>query len=168
MDIDELNQLINQSAAMSLSDRQKAVRWFAHQNDLIVQDVFKLKKNHFYRLKSEERISDLVLLDLIAFYLAIKEMIAQSKTTNRKNRSGSFGFLRKIGETRAKQLRKPRFNLKREKLLNLQGIIKDLLEEKNYSFREVANYLKTYHRFEISHTSVREFYQTIKEVKCLP
>lgn len=164
MDLNELNQLINQSASMSLGDRQKSLRWLAHQNDLIVQDVFKLKKNHFHRLKSEERVSDLILIDLIAFHLAIKEMIAQSKITNRKNRSGNFGFLRKIGETRAKQLRKPRFNLKREKLLNLQGIIKDLIEEKNYSFREVANYLKTYHRFQISHTAIREFYQTIKEV----
>ena len=164
MDLDELNQLINQSATKSLGDRQKSVRWFAHQNDLIVQDVFKLKKNHFHRLKSEERIGDLVLIDLIAFHLAIKEMIAQTKITNRKNRSGNFGFLRKIGETRAKQLRKPRCNPKREKLLNLQGVIKDLIEDKKYSLREVSTFLKTYHRFSVSHTAIRGFYQTIKEV----
>ncbi len=164
MDINELNQLINQSASMSMGDRQKSVRWLAHQNDLIVQDVFKLKKNHFYRLKNEGNITDIVLIDVISFYLAIKEIIAQLKIINQKNRSGNFGFLRKIGETRAKQLRKPRCNPKREKLMNLQGVIKDLIEDKKYSFREVSTFLKTYHRFSVSHTAIREFYQTIKEV----
>jgi len=163
MELNELTQTINGSTIMSLSDRQKAMRWFTHQNDLIVQDVFKLKKNHFYRLKSENHITDIVLIDVIAFYLAIKEIIAQTKITNRKNRSGSFGFLRKIGETRAKQLRKPRLNPKREKLLNLQGVIKDLIESKKYSYRAVSAYLKTYHRLAASHTTIAAFYSSLKK-----
>ena len=163
MELNELNQTINHLSKMSLSDRQKSLRWLAHQNDQIIFDVFKLKKNHFHRLKSEAHHADLVLVDVLAMYLAVKEMISQTKITNRKNRSGNFGFLRKIGETRAKQLRKPRFNPKREKLLNLQGVIKSLIEEKSYSYRDVAQYLKSFHRFSVSHTAIRGFYLKIKE-----
>lgn len=163
MELNELNQIINTIVSMSIQDRQKALRWLAHQNDLIIYEVFKLKKNHFYRLKNEGRHADLVLIDVLALYLAVKEMISQLKVSNRKNRSGNFGFLRKIGDTRAKQMRKPRFNAKREKLLNLEGVIKSLVEEKNYSYREVAKYLKTYHRFDVSHTAIRGFYLKMKE-----
>lgn len=163
MELDELNETINIATSMSFSDRQKLLRWLAHQNDLIVYEVFKLKKNHFYRLKNEGRHAEPVLIDVVALYLAIKETISQLKVSNRKNRSDNFGFLRKIGDTRAKQLRKPRFNVKREKLLNLHGVIKSLVEEKSYSYREVAKYLKTYHRFDVSHTAIRGFYLKIKE-----
>lgn len=164
MELNELNQTINIATSMSFSDRQKALRWLAHQNDLIMFDVFKLKKSHFHRLKNEGRHADPVLIDVLALHLAVKETISQLKVTNRKNRSGNFGFLRKIGDTRAKQLRKPRFNAKREKLLNLQGVIKSLVEEKNYSYREVASYLKTFHRLDVSHTAIRGFYLKIKEI----
>lgn len=162
MNLDELNLMINQKIMMSLADRKKAIRWLAYQNDLIIQDIFKLKKNHFHRLKSEGAIIDIILVDTLAFYLAIKEMIAKTKISNRKNRSGDFSFLKKIGETRARQLRKPRANLKREKLLNLHGVIRSLIEVENYSYRGVSDYLKTYHRFLVSHTAIRQFYLTIK------
>lgn len=163
MSLDELNQLINQSAAMSLGDRQKSIRWLAHQNDLIVQDTFKMKKNHFHRLKSEGHITDNTLIEVLAFYLAIKEMIALSKITNRKNRSGNFGFLRKIGEIRAKQFRKPRSNLKREKLLNLQNVVLNLREVEGYSSRDVSAYLRKNHKFEISHTEILKFEKLMKK-----
>lgn len=163
MELSELNQIINTTVRMSLQDRQKVLRWLAHQNDLIIYEVLKHKKSHFHRLKNEGRYADPVLIDVLALYLAVKETISQLKVTNRKNRSGNFGFLRIIGDTRAKQLRKPRFNAKREKLLNLQGVIKNLIKEKNYSYREVAKYLKTYHRFDVSHTAIRVFYLKMKD-----
>lgn len=83
-------------------------------------------------------------------------MDTQSKDTN-------LGYLRKIGDTRAKQLRKPRKNPKLEKLLNMQGIVKTLIEEKEYSYRQVSEYLRIYHRFTVSHTKIGQFYRTIKK-----
>ncbi|TDA63241.1 hypothetical protein E0765_08540 [Sulfuricurvum sp. IAE1] len=162
MDLNELTHSINTKTVISYKDRQKSIRWLAHQNDQIILDVFKLKKNHFYRLKNVETSQDIVLLDVIAFYLAIKEIVQQSVSINRKNRSKNFGFMRKISQTRAKQLRKPRLSKKREKLLNMQGIILNLIENEGYSLRNVSNYLLTYHRFSVSHTEIGKFYHSLK------
>lgn len=162
MDLNELTHCIGLETAVSHKDRQKSLRWLAHQNDLIVLEIFKLKKNHFHRLKNAKTSQDLVLLDVIAFYSAIKELVQQSSLINRKNRSGNFGFMRKISQTRAKQLRKPRLSKKREKLLNMQRIVLNLIENEGYSLRNVSNYLLRYHRLSVSHTEIGKFYHSLK------
>lgn len=161
MDLNELSDFIGKKTAISHKDRQKSIRWLAKQNDQIIFDVFKLKKNHFHRFKNIEKEQDLIMLDILAFYMAVKELILQSTLTNRKNRSGNFGFMRKISQTRAKQMRKSRLSKKREKLLNMQGIILNLIENECYSLRNVSNYLLRYHRFSISHTEIGKFYHSL-------
>lgn len=163
MELNELDNTVAIETVMGSNDRLKAIKWLSKQNILVMQEVFKLKKNHFFKIKAEGAIHDPLLIELIAFYIAIKEIVAQTHIPNRKSQSGNFGFLRKIGDTRSKQLRKSRKNLKLEKLLNLQGIVKTLIEEKQYSYRQVSEYLKTYHRFSVSHTKIGQFYQTIKK-----
>ncbi|MFA6188326.1 MAG: hypothetical protein WC680_03505 [Sulfuricurvum sp.] len=165
MDLTELTNSINIFTMMSYGDRQKLLKWVARQNDLIILEIFKLKKNHFHRLKANENINDIVLLDAMSFFLAVKELIEQSKMINRKNRSGNFGFLRKVGQIRAKQLRKPRKNIKNEKLLNLQQIVVDLIEVEKYSYRDVSSFMIKVHRFSVSHVKIGTFYKTIKKGK---
>ncbi len=148
---------------LSTSDRQKSLRWLSRQNDLVIYDVFKAQKNHFHRLRSQNTEDDLILLSIASLFLALKGSILSSQSPRQKHRSGDFGFLRQVSKSRAKQFRKPRRKAKYEKLMNLQSVVLTLIEQNNYSYREVARYLMKYHKFEVSHMSIGRFYKTLKE-----
>lgn len=162
MDLNQLTNTISYETMMGTKDCEKAIKWLSKQNDLIIFEVLKLKKNQFYKLKAEERINDPIVIEMIAFYGSIKEIMAQTKVPNRKNQTGALSSVRKIGITRAQQLRKPRKKVKYEKLLDYQGIVIDLIDNQGYSYRSVKNYLRTYHKFQVSHTKIGECYNMIK------
>lgn len=163
--LDELNQKISMLSKTATSDRQKSLRWLSRQNDLVIYDLFKLQKNHFHRLKSQNTDYDLILLSIASLFLALKESILSSQVPNRKNKNSDFSFLRQVSKNRAKQFRKPRKKLKQERLLNLQSVILGLVNNDGYSYREVSEYLLKYHKFEVSHTMIGDFYRSMKEVQ---
>lgn len=162
MDLNDLTNTIARETMMGGKECRNAFKWLSKQNDLIIFEVLKLKKNQFYMLKAEERINDPIVIEMIAFYGSIKEIMAQTKVPNRKNQTGTLGSLKKIGIVRAQQLRKPRKKVKFEKLLDYQGVVIDLIDNQGYSYRSVKNYLRIYHKFIVSHTKIGEFYNTIK------
>lgn len=163
--LDELNQKIDLLTKTSTSDRQKSLRWLSRQNELVIYDVFKVQKNHFYRLKSQNTDDDLILLAICSLFLALKEVILSAQIPNRKHKSGDFGFLRQLSKNRAKQFRKPRKKEKNERLSDLQSVVLNLIDNEKYSYREVSGYLLKYHKFEVSHTMIGDFYRSIKEVQ---
>jgi hypothetical protein len=163
--IDKLAGQIYAMSTLSYIDRQRSLRWLSRQNDLLILEIFKAQKNHFHRIKSEFSEQDLVVVTIASLFISIKEVIETTTATNRKNRSSSFSFLKKVGQIRAKQHQKPRQKIKQQKLLNLQSVITGLIENEKYSFRDISSYLLKYHRFEVSHTSVRKFYVSLKKEK---
>lgn len=161
--INAINSSLDRIIKMSTSDRRKSLRWLSRQNDLAIYDIFKLQKSHFHRLRSQNIDDDPILLSIASLFLALKEIIAASNPVKRKNRSADFGFLRQVSKSRAKQFRKTRQKSKYEKLMNLQSVVLTLMEQNNYSYREVAQYLIKYHKFEVSHTTIGRFYKTLKK-----
>lgn len=160
--LDLIKHKLDFMTKISIDDRQKSLRWLSRQNDLVIYDVFKLQKSHFHRLKSQNIDDDLLLLSAASLFLALKEVISMSNPVKRKNRSADFGFLRQISKNRAKQFRKPRQKIKFEKLLNLQSVVITLIEAEKYSYRNVSKYLEKYHKFEVSHTTIGDFYVELK------
>ena len=163
MNINKITEIINHRTLTSLEDRQKIMKWLSKQNELVLFEVFKLKKNHFHRLKYEELKPDLTILDMVSLLLAAKEFIAKSTITNKKNRSESFGFLGDVSHNRALQMQKPRKKTKQDKLMDKHGLIISLVEKKQLSYRKVSQYLLSHHRFHVSHTTVGTFYNTLKQ-----
>lgn len=163
--VNRISNFIDTAAAMSISDRQKSLRWLSHQNELVIYDVFKLQKNHFHRLKSQKTDDDLILLAICSLFLALKEAISSAQIPNRKHKSGDFGFLRQVSKNRAKQFRKARKKAKHEKLFDLQSVVLNLIDNEKYSYREVSGYLLKYHKFGVSHTMIGDFYRSMKEVQ---
>lgn len=163
MDINQITKIINDRTLTSLKDRQKIMKWLSKQNELVLFEIFKLKKNHFHRLKGAELRPDLTMLDMVSLLLAAKEFITKSTIENKKNRSKSFGFLKNISYHRAIQMRKPRKKQVQEKLMDKHGLILNLIEREKLSSREVAQYLLSHHRLKVSHTTIWNFYNSIKK-----
>lgn len=63
-----ISNLIDTATAMSISDRQKSLRWLSRQNELVIYDVFRVQKNHFHRLKSQGLVDDLILLSIASLF----------------------------------------------------------------------------------------------------
>jgi len=161
--LDTINQRISMLSKTATSDRQKSLRWLSRQNELVIYDVFKLQKNHFHRLKSQNTDDDLILLAICSLFLALKEAISSAQIPNRKHKSGDLSFLRQVSKNRAKQFRKARKKEKKEKLLDLQSVVLNLLKNEEYSYRKTSQYLLKYHKLKVSHTTIRDFYRDIKE-----
>jgi hypothetical protein len=162
--LDLLGSNITTTTKLSVSDRQKSLRWLSRQNDLILYEVFKAQKNHFFRLKADGTSEDMIILSICSLFLALKEVITalDGSQTGRKNKSNDFSFLKKVTNLKAKQHKKSRRSAKYEKLLNLQSVICMLIDNEGYSFRDVSDYLLKKHRFEVSHTTIRQFYNSLK------
>jgi hypothetical protein len=163
--LDLLKKKLDSLTKISVNDRQKSFRWLSRQNDIVGYDIFKLQKNYFHRLKSQNTDDDLILLSVASLFLAIKDAILSSQMPKRKNKNSDFGFLRQVAKNRAKQFRKARQKVKHEKLLTLQAVIIGLIENEKYSYREVVQYLLKYHKLGVSHTTIGLFYRKFKEDK---
>ncbi|MFA6145593.1 MAG: hypothetical protein WCW84_10335 [Sulfurimonas sp.] len=164
-DIDDYKNTMDHLTQMSLENRQAYLRWLSKQNDLIVQDVFKLQKTYFHRLKNSNLNAHPILMAQVSFFEALEDCINTLKMPNQKNRFYDFKEMKKVSAARAKQFRKARLNSKHEKLLNLQSVIMNLRESAGYSSRQVSAYLLKNHKFKISHTAILKFEKTIKKGK---
>lgn len=162
MDINELEKIIIQITLLSRDDRKKSINWLAKQNSLMAYEIFRLKKNHFHRLKADGFISDLIMIDLIAFLFAVKELIESTEMPNRKNHSKDLASLRRIARNQAKQWRKARKTPKRDKLLFMQNNIIAWIEA-GLSDRKIAAKITSGKKYNISHTEISRFHRELKE-----
>ena len=164
-DVDGYKNTMDHCTMISLANRQAYLRWLSKQNDLIVQDVFKLQRTYFHRFKSVHPGENPILMSQVAFFEALEDYISDLKLPNQKNRSTDLRDIKKVSQARAKQFRKARVNPKHERLLNLHSVITNLRESEGYSLRKTSEYLLENHKFKISHTSISKFEKTMKKGK---
>lgn len=60
-----------------------------------------------------------------------------------------------------KKHKKLRKKEKREKLLNIWSVVQKLKSEK-YSFRDISQYIRQRHRFDVSHTYISKMWRELK------
>lgn len=164
MELNELEKTIVEITLLSADVRKENIRWLAKQNSLMVYEVFKLKKNHFHKLKAGGVITDLILIEMIAFVFAIKELIESTELQNKKNRSNDLTGLRKIARNQAKKFKKVRKTPKRDLLMNMQNNIITWIEA-GTSDRGIADLILQTKKIQISHTEISRFHQALKKQK---
>lgn len=59
-------------------------------------------------------------------------------------------------------INKTRKTKKKEILSTYLSIILKLKDEENYTFRQISDYLKSFYKFEVSHSTIYKFYTKIK------
>lgn len=136
---------------MNQETQNQMIRTYTKLDISVKVDVFKEQKVIFHKLKNIHFITDNSILTYASFILAIEFII---KNTNQVN-------LKAI-KLRTKNAKKQ--NQKREKLLSYWSVVKTLKLEQNYSFREISDYLRKYHRLEVSYSLV---YQAWNEIEII-
>ena len=157
--IDEIQMKFEIMAATSHNKGQELFRWFARQNILIQLEIFKEQKNQFFKLKNKHGNNELT--PLIAFFKAVEVTKKTFDMTQVKNRDYDLSKVVKITTLTIKGKKKTRKKVKREKLLNLWSVVQRLKAEE-YSFREIAEYLKWRHRFVVSHTYIIRLWKELE------
>jgi len=161
MNIDDINNEILRVTKLSNKNIVKLINWFKRQNDLVKIDVFKEQKNQFFRLKSTDMKLE-ETLQLIAFYLAIDKFYNLENLNNQKNKGQNLAKLASISNFSIKKSRKVRIKKKRDKLINIWSVVQKL-KEKDFSLRDISQYLKSKHRMNVSHTYIDEIWKELED-----
>jgi len=134
-------------------------RWYSRQNILIKCDIFNEQRNQYF--KYSKQLENKNLISVIAFYMAIKNFNDQMTLHSIKNKSMSLKNSEKTSDFAIKQFKKAKTKVKREKLINLWSVIRKLKNE-GCSFRDVSKFLRSKHRFQVSHTYISQVWKELE------
>ncbi|HEO97875.1 MAG TPA: hypothetical protein ENO02_01090 [Epsilonproteobacteria bacterium] len=160
----ELKHKLDRFTKVAIKRRKKVLKWLANQNEEIALLAFESQKEHLFNLSgtNEENRS---ILYLAALYLAADHLYSLYHAQNSKNRDMNINAVQGVTRMQAKKFKKNMQSEKYDKMLNLKSKILVLKDEEKLSFREISEFLKRYHRLEVSHSYVATFYHAMKEKK---
>jgi len=160
----DISKKLNLYVQLSQKVRSKLLRWAVRQNEDLLYEAFLRQKDHVFAL-SRYKNEDKSVLYFAAFILAVNDLyslVYPSKGKNRLEQLNEVEDATSIVVIKDRQRRgSPIWN----KLLNLKSKILVLKDEERLSFRQISNFLKRYHKLEVSHSYISSFYHQIKEKK---
>jgi len=141
----------------SYKDVEKITKMYAEQHNQLLRfflrvdlqtrlKIFKIQKEIFFKLKNLYEDVGNAVLTYSSFIISIS--IVEKKTDN---------------NTKIFKARKFRRSSKREKILEKWAIIKSLKSDEKLSFRQIATYLKKYHRLNISYSLIHKIWSDLEE-----
>lgn len=129
---------------MSENIRAKKLKFFAKVTEEISLEILKIKKRNFQKLRNINMYKDATneLIELASLILAIDEYM---KTISEVSQQA----INLKDKNRAKK------NTKSDFLAENWSKVKELKNDIGYSFRNISEYFKKYHRFSIAHTTIQ-------------
>lgn len=113
--------------------------------------VFTGHKKMIYASKDKHRGIDISVLSYTSFILAVNQYVSAITDIDKNTLDIRTNSLRKF--------------TKREKLLSKWALIKELKTDKSLSFRQIAKYLKKYHKLEVVHSTIFDLWKEFEENK---
>ncbi|MEA1916063.1 MAG: hypothetical protein U9N42_00880 [Campylobacterota bacterium] len=138
--MDDKNLAIEKIVKMNHITCNRHLRIFVKVDINTKLKIFQHKKSIFHKLKDIYNDVDNTVLALSSLIIAIYEIVGELDNVNLNAMKLRTKF----------QKRK----IKREQLLSYWAIVKTLKMEQNMSFRQIATYLKKYHKLEVAHSTV--------------
>ena len=151
--------LLTAMTKSSEKERGALSRWFSKQSISIQARIEKEKKHYFYKIKNAHPDAPPELQSLAAHFLSMKEQYKILKNVDSKESGTQAG---KKLHTRVDAMKKSKRKTKQELVIERQGDLKRLYYEKNFSYREVSNYFKTYLHIDVSHVTIAKALQALE------
>ena len=126
---------------MNQEAQNQKLRLFVKVDITTKLKILDQQKSIFHKLRGFYSDVDNVILTFSSLILATEEVLNKIDGVNLK-----------ALKLRSNNIKKQ--NLKREKLLSYWSIVRTLRLEQNMSFRNISNYLKKYHKFEVSYSII--------------
>lgn len=150
---------------MSTEQQSSYLRLFARIGVDLRIAILSDKTARFHQIRQENSDAEKGTLEYCALILAIKGVHDNEKSL----RNFSFGNMdiceiqdisRKKAEQFVRRIKKP--DPKREKLLGYWVIVRTLKVDQGFSFRQIAQYLKKYHRFNVAHSTIFQLWHELE------
>jgi len=151
MDITLLQQNITKLLKITEEEQKQALRKFSKMTLESRIKVFTEHRSLFYTLKNEHMNTDPPLLSYASLILAINQYINNIAEIDKNTL-----------DIRAKSIRK---FAKRERLLSKWALIQELKNVKDLSFRQIAQYLKKYHKLDVVHSTIHGLWKELENNK---
>lgn len=149
---------------MSNKQRSTVLKWNIKQEETHVHLMFEKQKEHY--LKISHKNQDKSTLYQAALCLAAEELYDANKSLNTKNKTRSIEDVIDFTKIQAKQFkRRKRKAEKTEKLLNLKRKLLTLIDEEDFSYEEVSDFLERHHRFKVSGAWIGQIYNRLLKEK---
>ncbi len=129
------------------NEQKRLSHLFARLNEFLRVEIFENQRTIFHKLKSKNIDIENNTITYCSFILAIKEY--ESNVNLDELRSIKF----------ENQYKKIDIN---EKLSTVVSVIIQLKEKQNFTYRDIAKYLKKNHRIDVAHSTIFKFYNRIK------
>lgn len=142
--------MLERLTKMGHATQNQKLRLFAKVDMKTKLKVLERQKSLFHKLKSLYTDADNAMLTLASLILVVDNVAKELGIVN-------INALKLQGKS-------VRQKTKRDRLLRYWAIIRTLKLEKNMSFRQVAQYLKKYHKLDVAHSTVYELWSEL-EVK---
>lgn len=143
--------LISSITQLDSKEQKRLSHLFARLNELLRVEIFENQRTIFHKIKSKYIDIENNTIGYCSFILAIKEF--ESNVNFDELQSIKF----------ENQYRKIDIN---EKLSTVVSVIIQLREKQNFTYRDIAKYLKKNHRINVAHSTIFRFYNQIKDKTC--
>lgn len=161
-----LNAIIERLLKISIEQQASYLRFFARSSVEFRISVLSDKTARFHQIRQENNDVDKGTLEYCALILAIKNAHSDEKSLcNLSFRNMDIHEIKTISRKKAEQfvrrIKKP--DPKREKLLGYWAIVRALKLDQCLSFRQIALYLKKYHRFNVAHSTIFQLWHELEK-----
>jgi len=147
---------LNHYTGLSHQTRTKSLRWLARQPEPLILEAFAKQKEHYFTLSRRSETNKSILY-LASLYRAAHDLYAASKRIAKKNRNENIDDVEDITSIQVLQHTKHIPSPKMERMLNLKNKILRLRYQGKMSYRDISDFLRKFHRFEVSHTAIHQF-----------
>lgn len=148
MDVTQLENKVAQLLKLTNEQQKQTLRVFSKMPLESRVKVFEWHKKMIYELKDKHREVDISILSYTSFILAVNQYITDTTDIDKNTLALRATSIRKFA--------------KREKLLSKWALIKELRNVKGLSFRQIAKYLKKYHKLEVVHSTVYDLWKELE------
>lgn len=143
--------ILERLTKMSMEAQNQKLRLFTRVDTSTKLKIIERQKPIFHKLKSIYCEIDNAILTLASLVLAINDVLKELDTVN----------LNAI-KLKTKSVRQ---KAKRDRLLGYWAIVRSLKLEQNFSFRQIAEYLKKYHKLEVAHSTLYRLWSELESIK---
>lgn len=154
---------------MSYEQQSSLLRYFGRCNLSMRIEILKEKTSSYHKLRQENGDVEKSILEYCSLILTIKHQYDEEQSLSKKTFAGMEieeiqSISRKKADQFIRKIKKP--DPKREKLLGYWAVVRMLKLEQDFSFRQIALYLKKYHKFAVAHSTIYQMWQELeKETK---
>lgn len=136
---------------ISTEQQNQLLRFFIRLDVDKKLNILRMQRDGFYALKQANKEVEVSILTYCSLILAIQK---QCKSLSALDKN--------VITINAKKISK---SYKKDKLIGYWAVIKELKNTKKQSFRQIAEYLKKYHKLEVAHSTLYKLWGELEIIK---